>query len=270
MNLKKTCFPILIASFMTAHAQAYAFDGELFIIRGMTVEPADPIASTTVAVVNESHGDVALCTGSIVAPDLVVTAGHCVGPDRAAMRLFFKTDLRQAGGKEVPVAGYVRPKGYGHMTSEEDMNDIALIRFEGGLPPGYRPAELLRDEALLKNGEKVTLAGFGVSNGRIHGDGSSAGAGVLRKVDVTIAQAAYGRTEVVMDQTHGHGACHGDSGGPAFLKRGREYLLFGVTSRGSSGGRDDCSGASIYTSILAHARFLREAAGGLRAGRSMP
>lgn len=266
----KTCFPFVAAALLALQGQALAEDPDFLIIRGVTVRADDPIAATTVAIINQSQGEISLCSGSIIAPDLVVTAGHCVGPERAGMRVAFTTDIRRPGGTVVPVAGYVRPKDYGHMNGQEDMNDIALIRFDGGLPAGYKVARMLEDESLLKNGEKVTLAGYGVSNGHIPNDPSGAGAGVLRRVDVTIAQAAYGKTEVVMDQTHGRGACHGDSGGPAFLKQGGSYLLFGVTSRGTAVGADECAGASIYTSILAHSQFLKDAAAGLRKGQTMP
>jgi hypothetical protein len=270
----RSIFPILaLAAVLTSGLPASAdssIDPDLLIIRGIEVPPADPVATTTVAILNQSQGEISLCSGSIVAPDLVVTAGHCVGPERTGMRLVFTTDIRKPGARVVAVAGYVRPKNYGRMVNEQDMDDIALIRFEGGLPPGYGVARLLDDPSALKNGEKVTLAGYGVTNGHPSTDPSMAGAGVLRKVDVTIAQAAYGKTEVVMDQSHGHGACHGDSGGPAFLKRGGDYLLFGVTSRGTAVGAEECAGASIYTSILAQGQFLREAADGLRRGLSMP
>lgn len=274
MNLK-TCLTLILAC-ACANATASATparadfnEPDFLIIHGLTVRTDDPIASSTVAVINQVQGVLSLCSGSIIAPDLVVTAGHCVGPDKAGMKLMFTTDIRRPDSKVVNVAGFVRPKDFGRMINGEDMNDIALIRFEGGLPLGYHAAKLLMDEGLLKNGEKVTLAGFGVSNGQAEQKPGAAGAGVLRKVDVTIAQAAYGRTEVVMDQTHGHGACHGDSGGPAFLKRGANFLLFGVTSRGTAVGAEECAGASIYTSIEAHQAFLKQATVGLRKGQSM-
>lgn len=265
--ISKSCFSIfslVLLSALSAQTFASGSGPDLLIVHGVTVRADDPIASTTVAVINESGGQVSLCSGSIVASDLILTAGHCVGPDAESMHLAFTMDIHQASGALVPVAGFLRPKDYGQLQNDQDMNDIALIRFDGGLPPGYQVARFLDQPDLLKDGETVTLAGYGVADGHTETDPSDAGAGVLRKVDVRIAQAVYGKTEVVMDQTDGRGACHGDSGGPAFLKRGGEYLLFGVTSRGTSVGSDECGGASIYTSVLAHAKFLREAARELR------
>jgi secreted trypsin-like serine protease len=257
------------ASYSSQPARALGAEPDFLIIHGAVVTPDDPIASMTVAVINQAGGQTSLCSGSIVASDLVLTAGHCVGPDPTGMRLVFATDLRQTGATVVPVLDYLRPESYGqnqNSQNDQDMNDIALIYFDGGLPAGYRIAKFLDQPDLLKDGETVTLAGYGVSNGHEGVAPVEAGAGVLRKVDVKIAQAVYGKTEVVMDQAQGHGACHGDSGGPAFLKRGERYLLFGVTSRGTSVGENACAGASIYTSALAQARFLRQAAKQLRNG----
>lgn len=48
----------------------------------------------------------------------------------------------------------------------------------------------------------------------------------------------YGRnneSELLFDQRHGQAACHGDSGGPAYLKVGEDYYLFEVLSRATQG-----------------------------------
>ena len=80
-----------------------------------------------------------------------------------------------------------------------------------------------------------------------------------------ILNAQYGKTEVEMNQTQGKGACHGDSGGPAFVVSGGQYYLFGVTSRGPSNQPDNCASAGIYTNILAHLDFIQSASEQLRA-----
>jgi secreted trypsin-like serine protease len=251
--------------------RAYAFDRgssvSHYILHGVTVGASDPIAASTVAIINQSENGTSLCTGSLIADDLVVTAGHCVSGKGAELSIEFTTNLSRSKGKRVRAMGIARPKSYGHMVEEEDMNDIALIHFEGGLPEPYHKARLLEDASLLKDGEKVILAGYGVNDGTPHQPADEAGAGVLRKVSVRIARASYGHTEVAMDPSHGRGACHGDSGGPAFIKQGNEYLLFGVTSRGFSEGPDDCTNGSIYTNILAQAKFVSEAAVNLRQHR---
>jgi secreted trypsin-like serine protease len=129
---------------------------------------------------------------------------------------------------------------------------------------------LLQDNSALKNGTIVTHAGYGITDGSADAQASGDdGAGVLREVDTTIAQAPYGKTEVEMEQHHGKGACHGDSGGPAFLKAADGSLqLFGVTSRGPADQPDDCATYGIYSNILAHLDFIQSATSELRSGGS--
>jgi secreted trypsin-like serine protease len=269
---------VLIASIAPGRAHAAAWDGSAaeitnreMIVGGVTVAPSDVIASTTVAIVSQTSEGTALCTGSILDTDLIVTAGHCVGPSPSQMLVVFRKDLSDKSGPVVKVAGYIRDPNYGNGTNDKDNDDIALIRFDGGLPAGYQPAQLLQDSSALQNGETVTLAGYGITDGSASArdDGTDDGAGVLRKVDTTIANAHYGQTEVEVDQTLGKGACHGDSGGPAFLMSADgSLLLFGVTSRGPSNQPDDCASYGIYTNILAHLDFIQQATQALRAGQS--
>jgi hypothetical protein len=233
------------------------------IIGGKVVDASDSIAATTVAIVNQTPDGTALCTGSIVADDLIVTAGHCVGPDKAKMKIAFRRDLR-GDGTVLGIKGYVRHKNYGKMQDDQDMYDIALIRIDGALPQGYTAAKLLDSSSSLGDGQSVTLAGYGITIGKPTDADGDAGAGTLRKVDVNIQQALWGQTEVLLDQRHGKGACHGDSGGPAFSNVDGELRLFGITSRGQEGGPDDCAGGAIYTNILAHQAFLKTAAAKLR------
>jgi secreted trypsin-like serine protease len=243
------------------------------IIGGKEVSASDPIAATTVAIVNKTPEGTALCTGSIVAKDLVITAGHCVGPKKENMRVAFRTKL-SGTGPVMSIKGYVRHPDYDDNggTNDKNMNDIALIRIDGVLPEGYNTAKLLGNSADLTDGRDVTLAGYGITSGaRATGVRKNAstsdddGAGTLRKVDIAIKQARYSETEVLLDQTHGKGACHGDSGGPAFLTQNGDLLLFGVTSRGAQETRTgECSGSVIYTNILAHAAFLKSAAAALK------
>jgi len=58
--------------------------------------------------------------------------------------------------------------------------DIALIKFNGRLPKGYRKIQLGQDSD-IRSGGKVTLAGYGISNAQ-----TKTGAGRLRKADVQI------------------------------------------------------------------------------------
>ncbi|WP_413559234.1 S1 family peptidase [Bdellovibrio sp. HCB209] len=183
------------------------------------------------------------------------------------------------------------PNGDGVEISDRDQGadnyDIAVIKLSKSIPENYQVANILTDESILKNGAVVTLAGYGLTNVKkeqidpktypnfdVAVQTGEVGCtydktvcykltqeneSILKKTDVTVIQP-FGETEVALDQTQGKGACHGDSGGPAFINvNGTEYL-WGVTSRGTGkDGIDDCSNYAIYTKVHAEWNFISAA-----------
>jgi len=234
------------------------------IIGGKKIQEDDVIGKSTVALIadvitKDGRRGQGTCTGSLLRSNVILTAAHCVpqGPDvqEASIYVVFGKDLRKENEIKVRlVTDYVIHEKYGKANfSGEDDNDIALLKFSGDLPEGYQVAELLQDDSLVKPDSKVTLAGYGF----VWTDGEeSYSDNTLRKVDVNVIEH-FGNTEVVLDQSKGRGACHGDSGGPAFLEVEGKQLIWGITSRGGGlDGVDDCSYFSIYTKVNPHLQFI--------------
>jgi secreted trypsin-like serine protease len=233
------------------------------IIGGDEVLADDPIAATTAALIFKSNDQYYPgCTLSLLAADIAVTAAHCLG--KAEMYVAFNRKIvTDDGHVDVPalrlgrVVAAQMHEGYrGPDTSLKDRNDIALLRFEGGLPAGYAPAQLLSQRDRLQDGMPVVLAGYGVSD-----DWTGDGPGILRRADVILLDAEYSATEVQTDQHLGKGACRGDSGGPAFVKRGASYYLFGVTNWGPG----HCDQFGVYANINAYRDWLAQTVSQLRA-----
>jgi hypothetical protein len=133
-----------------------------------------------------------------------------------------------------------------------DQGDIALVKFKGGLPDDYSPVPMLGSDRGLKKGRTVTLAGYGISN-----TAQKSGAGILRKTRVRISEPRSGKSEMILDQSHGHGACHGDSGGPAFVRQGGREVLAGVTNRSyPNSAPDDCAHKVVYTKVSSYAPWI--------------
>ena len=252
------------------------------IIGGNVVAEGAPIASSIVAIMDKDLNSV--CTGSIIAENFIVTAAHCANDPRH-LKVVFGNDMDlylTAHEQDIlemhvrQVTAVVQHPNYNEKQNEmknTDHNDIAVMRFSGKLPPGYKPAVLLADDNFLQRGVMAQLAGFGVDfvdlkavdikkvknlremidTGAIYCEDDqekkcflveASGEGILRQAQAPIA--LKGISEVVLNETAGQGTCLGDSGGPAYLQDGSNYFLFGVTSRGSQ----LCDGTGVYTNVV--------------------
>ena len=245
---------ILFTAFWAYSHQAHATEWAVApkIIGGDTVSGSDPIAKSTAALLSGG----ALCTVSLLSVDLALTAAHCVeGAAAGTTKLVFD---RSIAGKPITraVTGVIQYSTYGSVTGEHpDTGDMALVRFSGGLPTGYTAASFWTSNSALSTGQWVTLAGYGITDGEEH-----TGSGTLRKTWVKVAQAKYGKTEIIFDQRFGQGACHGDSGGPAILASGGKNYVLGVTSRGYNDAKDDCSQYAVYTRVAPYKKWIKAAA----------
>ncbi len=224
------------------------------IIGGQTATGSEDFAKSTVLLYDKQMGSI--CTASIISEKLLITAAHCVSSAPQFLVVVFGTDADSTeiiGRRVIAIATtVVWPARQNQLLNNGDM---ALVGFHGGLPAGYIAARLLADASKLTNGQTVTLAGYGTSNG-VTGEGS----GRLRYVDTTIQQVDFTQSEFLMEQSLGKGACHGDSGGPAYAEVGGKKLLIGVTSRGVNDPENHCGVSSAYTSIPAYAPWILKTA----------
>jgi secreted trypsin-like serine protease len=203
------------------------------------------------------------CSAVIWADDLVITAAHCLPEPgkKAPLRIAFTTDTRGASFESRPVTGYVRQEGFQtKILHEVDDHDLGLIRIAHGLPPGFNRARIIMPEesALLGKGSPAILTGFG----SIVYD--SYDVGIMRSTTVPVANPWNGQTEVLLDQRAKGGACSGDSGGPAFLEKDGQLILWGITSRAWPLRVNDCSQYMIYTRLDTQWAWLKDAAAKLR------
>jgi secreted trypsin-like serine protease len=214
------------------------------IVGGTDVTGNEDFSKSIVALYNVTEGS--LCTASIISNDILVTAAHCVDGPASSLRVVFGKSLDNENDVQVQAVVSYETSPLWPTRSNEDFNagDIAVVRFDGGLPAGYHAAKMLDSDSVLSTGASVMLAGYGISNGV-----SQEGAGILRSVITTIKDGAYSDSEVLIDQTSGKGACHGDSGGPAYVQVNGQWMLWGVTNRGVNDPNNDCSVSAAYSKI---------------------
>jgi secreted trypsin-like serine protease len=250
--MKSNLFSFVLALCPLTHP---AWAGK-YIVGGETVGPRDKVATSTVGIFSPS-GDGktgALCSGTLISKDIALTAAHCVSPDSKNTEVIFHPDMHSSGAIQRSAdAVKVDSKWRTHAGKGMDQGDIALVKFHGQAPQGYQPAPMVGDEKEIRKGEKVILAGYGITNAA-----TKTGAGRLRKTEVSIADNRPGKSEMILDQSHGHGACHGDSGGPAFLRKGKKLEVAGLTNRSyPSGAPDDCREQVVYTKVPAYKKWIQ-------------
>ncbi len=175
-----------------------------------------------------------LCTGTLVAPDIVLTAGHCVHPSTlgvgsqaqvtAATTVVLDTvNVNQGGGRQIAAAD---TRVIGTFRNPGD-DDIGLI-FLAEQVTDRAPAVIHPGGPGLAS-TPVDLVGFGETETGAFGRLLFA----LGKAQTGCAAFGVDGTEFIcLDQRSGAGICSGDSGGPAFASIDGAPRVVGITSFG--------------------------------------
>ncbi len=220
----------------------------------------------SVAQIESSRGE--LCSGAVIAPDLVLTAAHCV-LQRAAYRVVL-VDRRFRRVAVPAIAAAMHPEFVPGTTPRNQPGiDLAILKLAQPLGADFMaldPSAATRVGA----GEYVNLAGFGLSAENRRGS-----ARILRQarlISLGTLQVAN-RVLVVADEdrlaeTAGAGACRGDSGGPIVRGGPGSYQLLGIVSWSSGALRSRvataCGGLTAVTPVSEHGGWIARRSEDLR------
>ena len=217
------------------------------IIGGTLVPESEEISNYIVAVHDAFSGQ--LCTGTLLTRNIAITAAHCIGLFKEDMYVFYGNTLSALSGKFEIDKIEVSPYWEGSRENAKDTGDVALVHFIGKLPSNYRPALIMNKP--VSNGITLAVAGYGMIDSK-----SEDGVGILRKTELTVSDSQFSDTEFLMDQSKGSGACHGDSGGPAFVYNNHRFYLIGITSRGENDPDNTCAVSGVFTNAYTYKTWI--------------
>lgn len=214
---------------------------------------------------------IGICTGSLIAPNVVLTAHHCVadvldedpnlgivcsktsfGESYAAATLAVTTNATMGGAKDTTyhkVNEVITQAGNKLLCG----NDQAILILAEDLDPAEATVVVPRVDSEIKKQDEYYAIGYGATED----DQGGTGAGSRRRRDKLLISCPgaecpnYLKSSLTAEEFVGdEGICQGDSGGPAFDLQGR---VIGITSRGASG----CT-SPVYSDVFGVGSWVKE------------
>ena len=204
------------------------------------------------------------CSGTLIAPDIVLTAAHCVPAEATTKVVAYDARWQPTLLDVRRVAAHPHYNSRG-IANHRASADVALLQLAAPMA-GKSIAPLGNPNQPIAAGTRFTVAGIGVTR---RGDGKSGG---TVRAATLIATGRPGTLQIrLVDPTtnnarDGFGACTGDSGGPAFeVQNGRAVVIGVISWSTGAGNAAGCGGLTGVTPLTLYRDWIESTARSWRA-----
>jgi uncharacterized protein (TIGR03382 family) len=217
------------------------------IIAGQASDPGEFPATGQLVI-----EDTMVCTATLIAPDVAITAAHCLDTP-AFGRFGFTLDADDGDGTDniIPVSVWHRHPEFDDRVEEfldlSVRNDLGVILLERPILE-VTPEQIAMpaEGELDPPGTQLALVGYGRTVWHLGGDA------VKRDAQVVVDRA---ESHEFSTTASGPQACNGDSGGPLFADTPKGRRLVGLVSR-AVGDSAMCDTGAIMTRVQPYADWI--------------